>query len=484
MKWLFSIIDGVMVFTHSLGEDMATNELSTIVASRGDLQFGRVIDLDIYNYSTGQKVNIPNDFNISFDFFKTTDETEQASTGVVTIMNLTDETYKKISTKHKCQMVLRAGYQSNYNTIFFADCVSIRKETQGNNVATIINVSANFFEYRTGEAISITQKSEYSVFGLLESIMVALTARNYQADTSTGKTYTHKKVYSKIANVSKEDTLAIYTYLLKARIGSKFSYCGNLDNLLKQVSETYGLRIMSSGEKNNVLYTISIKDEWLGIYLDRIKSNYQEVSNDSGDLNIETNVNSSLADDTLFFLNYQTGLLGTPHIDYKVFTVPENYKGLDSDETTLKSQITILNKNAKQAEKDKKAKEKGKPIKARKLGTKRVKKTFLSAKALLNPNIRPQSAIQIDCEDEDISGIYRVRNITYKGDNQSGDFLVELYLEDTSDSMTVVATDSDIKNFGSDEQIFGGLGANQNNDSDDSGGADSVSTVTAEPIEG
>ena len=100
------------------------------------------------------------------------------------------------------------------------------------------------------------------------------------------------------------------------------------------------------------------------------------------------------------------------------------------------------------------------------MGTKRIKKTYLSVKAQLNPDIRPQSIIRIDSMEVDYNGLYRVRNVKYEGDNQSGSFLVDLFLEDTNGAKTMDTKEKDTgsdENYGTNDSVNGSLGSDSEN---------------------
>jgi len=55
-------------------------------------QFGRLCRLEFTNLSTKKKFTIDQSLRISFDFFKSFDESSASSTGSITIHGLTRET--------------------------------------------------------------------------------------------------------------------------------------------------------------------------------------------------------------------------------------------------------------------------------------------------------------------------------------------------------------------------------------------------------
>lgn len=466
--------------------DNTVKDLDTLsFKATGNLpvQFGRVIEFDVLNFNLGKKVTFPNDLMIKFKFFKSTDEVREASTGEVVVSNISDETYDLVKTPNACQMVLRAGYIGAVDVVFFADIVSCKKTVDGNDTHVTFNVSANYFEYKLNYGVTISKNDGYTIDSQMKELFAVLNTRNQ----ITGKPANSEYYFTAPTGFTDEDLDAYWKYLKTANYGDNFAFQGSLDKVMGEVCMSHGMSITTSIQDDKTLYLISVKDSHLNFYLEKIYSSYPVYGTVTES---NSKIYNAIDENKAVVLSYKTGLLGTPHIDHKVFTVPENYKGLSTDQTTLKSQIAINAKEAKEQERLAKYKEKGsssKPFKARKLGTKRIKKTYLSVKAQLNPQIRPQSIIRIDSMDSDYSGLYRVRNVTYEGDNRSGNFLVDLYLEDTNEKKTVSTTEKDTesddnKSFGSDTEAYGSLGSDVGSEdiSNDSSGNGSVEVYSLE----
>ena len=441
------------------------NQLETLsfkADNGGSIQFGRVIEFDVLNYTLGKKVTFTNDLNIKFHFFKSTDEVREASTGEVTVSNISEETYNLIKAPNTCQMLLRAGYVGQVGVVFFADVVSCKKVLDGNNTNIIFTVSANYFEYKLNYGVTISKNDGYTIRSVFQALMDNLNDRT----PITGAKLENSFYFVVPKSFSDEDIDAYGKYTDGANFGDSFAFNGTLEKILGEVCNTHGFSATTTITGNKVTYLISIKDSHINYYLDKIHSNYPVFG-------VTTSTSSKIYDakseNKAVVLSYKTGLLSTPHIDYKVFTVPENYKGLSTDKITLKSQIAINQKDAKEKERLEKYKAKptAKPFKQRKMGTKRIKKTYLSVKAQLNPDIRPQSIIRIDSMEPDYNGLYRVRNVKYEADNQNGNFLVNLFLEDTNgtrDTETKEKVTEIDGNFGTDASVNGSLGSDTKGD--------------------
>lgn len=139
-------------------------------------------------------------------------------------------------------------------------------------------------------------------------------------------------------------------------------------------------------------------------------------------------------------------------------------------------QVAVANKNTKEQQRyqkylksSQKRTENGKavkPFKKSKQGNIKIRKTFISLRALINPNVRPQSIINLDTDDEEMRGLFRVRSVKFKGSNFGSDFFMDILMDDTNGEHDKKLTDAEAQQlekdreggFGSDEQIGGNIG--------------------------
>ena len=142
-----------------------------------DLQFKRVIEVDIKNFKTNEKITIGNDFKIEFTFYKTIDEVNEASVGNVKIYGLTEETRKSLGGSGN-ELTLRCGYaNSEVKTLFIADVVRVSPEYSASESIVSIDVSANFMDYAFTKTANFDEK-EVTIYdravslGLAEDSMV------------------------------------------------------------------------------------------------------------------------------------------------------------------------------------------------------------------------------------------------------------------------------------------------------------------------
>ena len=71
--------------------------------------------------------------------------------------------------------------------------------------------------------------------------------------------------------------------------------------------------------------------------------------------------------------------------------------------------------------------------------------------ALLNPLVRPQSIVAVeyalDDNDNVLFNTMRVREATYKGNNKNGDWVMDLYCEDSDGTNDIPTSEQDIANL-------------------------------------
>lgn len=72
----------------------------------------------------------------------------------------------------------------------------------------------------------------------------------------------------------------------------------------------------------------------------------------------------------------------------------------------------------------------GKP---RKRTTKKVRRSNIQLKALLNPKCKPNSLIKLETVTTNLSGFYRVRTMKISGDTRGNDWTMELFCDDMDD---------------------------------------------------
>ena len=112
-----------------------------------DKKFGRYCSVEVRNFITGQKHTIGNDFNITFEFFKTIDEVDNASTGTIRIVGVTKETFD-IMKSDGGEVSLSVGYvNTEIDLLFVATITRMYLVVENGTLVTVIECSANVMNY-------------------------------------------------------------------------------------------------------------------------------------------------------------------------------------------------------------------------------------------------------------------------------------------------------------------------------------------------
>ena len=233
----------------------------------------------------------------------------------------------------------------------------------------------------------------------------------------------------------------------------RVSYVGNFKKFFDELKRTFGIilhsnegvnGVASNGKKAEVVQglTFMFANNQVPAVINKATKPYQKIS--SPDLTKDL-FQEDVQDDIVTIFNYETGLLESPKVEYKIQKVPEDWKFNRGEEQTFESQVRQQNQNikaaeaaSKRAEREKKAKEKGKvlkPQKPKKKGTISIKRKFLKAKTLINADVRPRSLVQIESIIAENNGVYRVHSVTFTANNTSSSYM-ELQLESVDDTET------------------------------------------------
>lgn len=468
----------------------SVEKLSTIQTSANlpeSIQFGRVIEVIITNFKLNKAVKIPTDFDIEFSFFKTCDEVREASTGTVTIKNLKSDTIDLVSMRDECQMQLFCGYQGHVALLFVADIISVTTKTNGTNVDVVFVVSANYFQYKLSRTVSFTADRGASLRTILDATMDAIKQRKQDAGDTSSTTYGFD-----FPNYwSESDKKSFLEFFNTANITNNYSVNDDLHGILTHFCTSFGFTVTTTDNtqgKEGQVYVFSFANNFENYYLNKSKENYQKIRQSASIKTADLyNAGSSRVATTL---SYQTGMVETPNVSYQVFTVPENWKlDSNSEQQTFESQVSVANKNAKESQRYQKylqsSKKKiadGKKVKAfkkRKQGTIRIRKTMVSVKALINPNVRPQSIINLVTENDDLTGLFRVRSVLFEGSTRGAKFHMQILMDDTNGEKDKRLSDSEAaelqkqseEGFGSSGEFGGSIGADYSEEQNVDGGS-------------
>lgn len=417
-------------------------------------QFGRYVEVEVRNYLTGEKITIPNDFEIDFNFFKTVDEVDSASVGRVQIYGLTNETYKRMYSDGGV-VELRCGYtQSEVKTLFIADILRMSQVSGNSTTVTTIECSANVLNYIFGGYVSagFTDSSLMEILSSLGQQIGAkvLVGANNVPDVNVPAYMDY--IYTKSFRADFAGTPSE----IIAWIAHSFDFQVT-DVIDKQTQQPTKVMIQRSGGVSEVFREIEAGYK----KIDRTSQQYKDVKKEDDDFQSMFITPQSQMNEALVLTN-DTGLR-TVSMEFKIATALET-QSISVNETETMASIEKRNtRERKQAEKEKKAEEKGKKLKPKQVKnyTKKVNRKSVKVVANINPSIRPQGHILIKSVNEDYNGIFIVREIEFKGNNKVGSWDMTILGEDTLGRYDQQLTEQQLLNQSNDE-ITGSLGDETN----------------------
>lgn len=434
-----------------------------MAVSKG-IQFGRYVEVEVKNYVTGEKITIPNQFEIDFEFFKTIDENENASTGTISIKGLTQETYKRMSSEGG-SVTLRCGYtNAEIKTLFIAMITRMWQVRENGTTTTNINCSANLSDYFYN-----SYDGGGSGLRTLEGVAIDL---SILAGASS--------VTFNVSNVPKQHTKAVIDYIQTQAVN--IDYDGIVKDFLSKFCDAFLMtKMVDKLDDGRSVFVYSFTQAGINKVLKDTATGYAKVPN----VMVERENRGKLAatfitqeDEyrNVYVLSRNTGLRRVEE-EYKIATAYETIELAANETQTDKSKVAIAQSNAKrreQDEKDAKRKAEGKNVKerVRKSRTIKINRKYAKVTALLNPSVRPQGHIIVSSYIDEYDNVYRVREATYKGNNRKGDWEMVLYCEDSGDRYSTVATAEEIAKQDQEQDgvMYGSLGNQSEAQPEETGG--------------
>lgn len=426
-----------------MADNTTDNKSNDIITLKGK-QFGRYVEVEVKDFSSATKLIISNEFEIEFDFFKTVDETKQASVGRIVIYGLNLDTVKNLQHEGG-EVTLRCGYeQLQIVNLFTAYITRFYTETANNTTVTTIECSANILDFyytggqylggnpyargETKDNITVSTKADTRDFSLFETLQ-------YYAPPVWRAEFNYNNTPS-----DKRATLENYINTLQCITNfESLPY----DELFKMLCDNFGLTMIK--DTLNKVITFSFNDFGLMKALNDIETgDYRKVSSNkqaylANKRNFESLYKTNGVAETVgIVLDKRTGLISN-RTEYKIATAYADQQLSPNESETIESMRSRSDKANKkasaEAERKRKAVEKGKEYKRKpeKYSRQkiRVNRLYQRITALLNPNVKPQTIVIIRNELHQTFDKLRVREATFRGNNRRNDWVMELYCEDT-----------------------------------------------------
>ena len=398
-------------------------------------QFGRYAEVIIKDFNKNVRTVVGNDFEIDFDFFKSVDDSKQNSTGVIRIKGLSEERCEAFS-ESGGEVTLRCGYQDNIETLFVAYIMRMYKEISDNTTVMTIECSMNVQEFFYSSGFEATPNSKGVEYRSPLNTMLKNYAENLgyvRVDFHTDSTFT------------KEEQAQVYEIYNKGVVSFQFE--GTASEQLNMMCAAIHVSRNNIPTDNGLVLQLVAKQGFLDALggVERISDEEsKKYYKDYVDFRGMYQATQPDGFSTLTTLSTTTGLLST-RVEYKIAKAYRDQELMSDSEETLQSK----EKTAKFYENEKKRKAEGKKelkaTKGFKVKTVRneiqVRRRYLKITALLNPKVRPQSPLMVIHkvyneygEVEFKSDAGRARDITYKGNNKTGDWVMEVYLETNAEN--------------------------------------------------
>ena len=397
-----------------------------------DWQFGRYAEVIIKDFNKNVRTVVGNDFEIEFEFFKSVDDSKQNSTGAIRIKGLSEERCEQFS-ESGGEVTLRCGYQDNIETLFVAYIMRMYKEIRDNTTVMTIECSMNVQEFFYSSGVEATPNDKGVEYRSPLNVMIKNYAENLgyvRIDFYTDSTFT-KEEQAKVNEIYNKGIVS-------------FQFEGTANEQLDMMCATIFVSRTNLPTDDGLVLQLVAKQgflEWLG-EVERISDEEsKKYYKDYVDFRGMYQATQSDGFGTLTTLSTTTGLLST-QVEYKIAKAYRDQELMSDSEETLQSK----EKTAKFYENEKKRKAKYDAKNAdRKAKTVRneiqVRRRYLKLTALLNPKVRPQSPLMVihkvyneQGQVEFKSDAGRARDITYKGNNKTGDWVMEVYLETNAEN--------------------------------------------------
>ncbi len=266
------------------------------------LQFERFAEVEIRDFESNTRTVIGNEFEISFNYFKTIDQTQEDDSGTITIYGLNPDRINLLQAEGG-EVRLRCGYvgANNIQTLIIAAIGRLSYEIKDNTTVTTIECSANLLNHYITEGFS-TSGGNLPIGELILNLFKSAGIHKTTVD---------------LGNAKESDYAIIKEYMLTAK--TNFAVVGSLTETIKNLAGQIGFYWYRDKEDPNTM-NIILTDVGISKMLSNINNGYAkidktDVSNTGVTFVSTLEANEKSKDIT--YLSYKTGLIST-NKEYKV----------------------------------------------------------------------------------------------------------------------------------------------------------------------
>jgi hypothetical protein len=340
---------------------------------------GNALAGSVPTFNATDKEDTGDQLRVEFEFNKALDHSEDSDTGEIVIYGLSSETAETIGGVFNT-VTCRVGYldEQNITPLFTADIVDSKYEKTRGGTVTTLKVSSNVNDLFQGSRVS-----------------VEVPALDPKLDL--------KGQFVQFEDLIAESLLPIFSDYLFDQRSITLSITPTAS---KTIQEKYG------GKSYSFMGTLK---DCLDDYLRPIGLSYRMTQTEGKpDVLIFSHLDiPKEGDKTAIIISEATGLIGLPYLRSDTISKSVNEE-TESNEAALQSTP--------------KFRKDGTPKEAKKYSARRYGVGF---SALLNPAVEPQTVVKIETKDGTTDGLYRVRNVKFKGDNFGNDFTMEVQCENS-----------------------------------------------------
>lgn len=335
-------------------------------------------------------------FHIEFEWDKQLDHSDSSDTGSVTIYGLKEETANTLGgvfTTIKLSCGYRADQKPTSETVLFiGDVIDSKYEKEEGGTKLTMRITANATQLLIGRKVGYlwTNPTEPD---FLKDKTAVVQYENLQPDNFVRQFLDYAIEGTQITSYSldfSEDAKKVMRERLFL-VNFTSSAVGTIKNILDEVFRPINIswRAVARGA-NHYDFTFFTKNE----------------------------LNVANPNNTAYVISSDTGLIGLPYLRSDTIT-----RAIDQD--TESNEVAL---NIKQSY--------GKDGTPREVKRYKVRRQGVGFKALIDTDIEPNSIVDISTAEGSTDGLYRVRNVKFKGSNFSQDWYMEVECEGRIESTT------------------------------------------------
>ena len=342
------------------------------------------------------QVLINDGFHIEFEWDKPLDHSDSSDTGSVTIYGLSEDTANSIGSLFTT-IKLSCGYvysKKENDTLFIADVIDSKFEKEEGGTKLTLQLTANANQLMIGRKVGYLWAASESP-NALSNFSTNVDVQDFEAENF------------------------VSAFLDIATEGSAItSYSVNFSPAAKRIMAEKVFRVNYTTSAAGTIKTV-FDDVFRPLNI-----SWRAVARTAGhyDFNFftksELESSETRKDQFTYVISPETGLIGLPYLRTDVVS-----RNIDQDTASNETALNIKQSYGKD----------GTPREIKKY---KVRRQGVGFKALINTDIEPNSIVDIFTEDGSTNGVYRVRNVKFKGSNFSQDWYMEVECDGRVDSTT------------------------------------------------